>query len=139
MTPLDAAQKVYDAGPPTGVYCDCVLCGGSINVFGEWEHGDDCPWLHLPAIIAALEREQRLRAAVERIVSECEQQIASQRYPQNYTLADYLTDYTDDGHYSTCYGCGAESAPDGRLNHRPECGWLRVLAALRAEQPAGQR
>lgn len=56
MSLLDDARRIMNAGPATYGEWECVLChrnGGDRLV-----HADDCPWLSLPKIVAALERAE---------------------------------------------------------------------------------
>ena len=64
MTPLEAARRMLDLGPMSdssgGEYGEvCPFC--EAGYYGPWgksefrDHPDDCPWLVMPQIVAALE------------------------------------------------------------------------------------
>jgi hypothetical protein len=68
MTPLEAARKMMQQGPAfryDNEYLTCVFCGAEIEELPPTEYGypghpaepheDDCPWLLMPQIVAALE------------------------------------------------------------------------------------
>jgi hypothetical protein len=74
MTPLEAARRLAECEPysPPLLSADgsiCAFCGGDADDGRHWVEGkgwidgphcDDCPWLALPKIIAALEAAERL-------------------------------------------------------------------------------
>lgn len=69
MTPLEAAKAIMRDGPTAD--SECPHCRRTL-----WEgrpfdgHAPDCPWLQMPAIVAALEAAERYRPALEQIVRD---------------------------------------------------------------------
>ena len=67
MSLLDAAQRLIDVGPPMydGI---CLACYGMsrAETLADNEHATDCPWLALPAIVAALAAAEGYHAALAR-------------------------------------------------------------------------
>lgn len=59
MTPLEAARRIAAVGPQEyeGI---CCLCQRIIDGPEATPHRDDCPWLRMPQIVAALEAAGRV-------------------------------------------------------------------------------
>lgn len=110
MSLLDEARRLAEQVDPIHVDSGhCFECEG-------WDqHLNDCPWLAMPRIVAALEAAQRLL----------------QSEPHDTDRAPFVGWYIE-GEYieSRCYWCG------DRRNERhddPECPWLALVAAMGAK------
>jgi hypothetical protein len=68
MTPLEAARKIAEISPDDETYqgpYDCHFCAGTLmsqcSLFPVTGHKEDCPWLAMPQIVAALEELENMR------------------------------------------------------------------------------
>lgn len=109
MSLLDDARRLANADPWPDDQSTCPFCG-------EWvgKHAEECPWLQMPQIVAALE-------ATEAIVA-----------PESGDIGCEAV-HNEDGAYlrSDCRYC--QATYDTEEPHAPDCPWQALVAALKGE------
>jgi hypothetical protein len=104
---VEMAKRLADDGfTPWEDFCHltCELCWSDFADDGSARHEDDCPWLAMPRIVAALEAAERIVAALDD------------------------DGPTDNGRGLVCRLCGIALSRD---YHDAGCPWMALVEALR--------